>query len=40
MNFEDDINSTGDGYFVADTENKFLLYKIYEEIYKLELTSL
>ena len=40
MNFEGDINPEGGGYFIAFPENNFLLYKINEEIYKLELTSL
>jgi hypothetical protein len=40
MNFEGDINPEGGGYFIAFPENNSLLYKINEEIYKLELTSL
>jgi|GEM_PF-1012039 len=40
INFEGDINPEGGGCFIAFPENNFLLYKINEEIYKLELTSL
>jgi len=40
MNFDGDINPEGGGYFISFPVNNFLLYKINEEIYKLELTSL
>jgi len=40
MNFEGDIFPSSGGYFISFPENEFLLYKINEEIYKLELTSL
>ncbi|NDA61213.1 MAG: hypothetical protein EBX50_04130 [Chitinophagia bacterium] len=40
MNYEGDMLPAGGGYFIATAENNYLLYKINEEIYKLELTSL
>jgi len=40
MNYKGDIIPAGGGYFIAMPENNFLLYKINDEIYKLELTSL
>jgi len=40
MNFEGDIFPSSGGYFISFPENEFLVYKINEEIYKLELTSL
>jgi len=40
MNYEGNIIPAGGGYFFAMPENNYLLYKINDEIYKLELTSL
>ena len=40
MNFEGDFFPSSGGYFISFPENEFLWYKINEEIYKLELTSL
>jgi hypothetical protein len=40
MNYVGEILPEGGGYFITMQENNFLLYKIHEEIYKLELTSL
>ena len=40
MNFEGDIFPSSGGYFISFPENNFLLFKINEEIYKLEITSL
>ncbi len=40
INFKGDLFPSSGGYFISFPENKFLLYKINEEIYKLELTSL
>jgi hypothetical protein len=40
LNFEGDTYPSSGGYFISFPENKFLLYKINDEIYKLELTSL
>jgi hypothetical protein len=40
LKIESDIQPAGGGNFVSFPANKFLLYKINEEIYKFELTSL
>ena len=40
LNFERATLPSSGGYFISFPENKFLLYKINDEIYKLELTSL
>ena len=40
INFKGDLFPSSGGYFISFPKNKFLLYKINEEIYKLELTSL
>ena len=40
MTFEGDIFPSSGGYFISFPGNQCLLYKINEEIYKLELTSL
>jgi len=40
MNYEGNIIPAGGGYFFAMPEKNYLFYKINDEIYKLELTSL
>ena len=39
ISFEGDAIPAGGGYFIALPETNWLLYKINEEIYKLELNS-
>ena len=40
MNYAGEILPAGGGSFISMQGNNFLLYKINDEIYKLELTSL